>query len=836
LRFTGEFNGTQNARLHMIFDREVRVRFFSNLRFGLRQLRRNPSFAITASLTLALGIGTTTAMFSLVDTVLLKPLPFPQPDRLVWITQHDHSIGATVPEPLSYPDYFDWRAQNLTLAGLASYKGSSLTLTGMGPAQQLNGQSVSSNFFQVLGVAPLVGRDFRPEEERAGNRAVILSFALWQSRFGSDRGIVGHPISLDGESYIIAGVMPRSFQFPYSLTPTDLWTSLAPMFEGSAPTALQRGNDSLSIIGRLKPGVTVEQAATDLSAIARRIAAQYPDSNKWYLSAGVMPESRKISGDARAALEMLFVAVGLLLLVACVNVAGLLLARGARRSGEIALRGALGATRGELIRQLLTESLLLSLCGGLAGIVLAKGMLAAAVLLAPRTVPRLAEVSLDPTVLGFAVALAILTGLIFGVLPALRSSGLRPALVLREGRGVISGHSRHSLQGWLIVGETALSLVLLVGAGLLLRSLTATLQSDPGFEPQGVLTARFSMPEVEYSRDQKIQLVQQLLPRLAALPGVTSASAGWPMPMSSSFATTSFTVEGHPVAKGDNPSEAIGVTLPGYFSTMRIPLLAGRDFSAADTTKGEPVAIVSESFAKKYFPGINPLGKHLKADIGDGVVPDGISRRIVGIVGDVKQRGLTVEPVPQYFLPWTQAVINNPYLCLRTSGNPASLENALRTTLASMDPNLPLYLVHPLDDYVAQSAAQSRFQATLLSSFAVMALLLAAVGLYGVLTYIVEQRSGEFALRLAVGAQRADVLQLILKRGMTLALVGEAVGLIISLCLTRSIAALLYGVKPLDILTFVSVASLLLLVALLSSFAPAWRAARTDPMTTLREQ
>jgi predicted permease len=812
------------------------VRFFGNLRFGLRQLRRNLSFSTTAILTLALGIGATTAIFSLVDTVLLKPLPFPEPDRLVWITQHDHSIGPTVPEPLSYPDYFDWRAQNRTLAGLASYKGGSLTLTEMGPAQQLNSQTVSSNFLQVLGVAPFLGRDFLPDEEQAGNRAVMLSFAFWQSRFGSDSGIAGRTIVLDGETYQVAGVMPRSFQFPYTLTPPDVWTSLAASAEGPTPATLQRGNDSLRAIGRLKPGVTVEQAAADLSAIARQIAAQYPDSNKWYLSAGVTLESREITGDTRPALEVLFAAVSLVLLIACVNVAGLLLARGARRAGELALRGALGASRAELIRQLLTESLLLSLCGGAAGLALAKGMLAGAVVLAPKSIPRLDRVSIDPWVLAFAAGLSILTGLLFGMLPAMRASRLRPALVLREGRALVSAGSRHRLQSWLVIGETALSLVLLVGAGLLLRSFAATLRSDPGFDPHGVLTARFSMPETEYSRDQQIQAVEQLLPRLAALPGVTSASAGWPMPMSASFATISFTVEGHPVAQGDNPSEAVGVTLPGYFATMRIPLLAGRDFTRADTAKGEPVAIVNQAFARKYFPGVNALGRHIQADVGDGVVASGIPRRIVGIAGDVKQRGLTVEPVPQYFLPWTQAVINIPYLCLRTSGNPAALENAMRATVANLDPNLPLYLVNPLDDYVAQSAAQSRFQALLLSSFAVMALLLGAVGLYGVLSYIVEQRSGELALRLAVGARRGDVLQMILRRGLVLALVGEAAGLIMAFSLTRSIAALLYGVKPLDTLTFASVALLLLLVALASSFAPAYRAARTDPMSTLREQ
>jgi predicted permease len=812
------------------------VRIFGYLRFGARQLRRNPSFTLTAVFTLALGIGATTAMFSLVDTVLLKPLPLPQPDRLVWVSQQDHSLGVPVPEPLSYPDYFDWRGRNHTLSGLAAYKANSLTLSGMGPAQQLNGQIVSSNFFQVLDVAPILGRDFLPEEERAGNRAAMLSYGFWQARFGADPNVVGRSIILDGESYTVAGVMPRSFAFPIKSTPNDVWTSIATVAEGTAPATLQRGDDSLSVIGRLKPGVTVAQAATDLSAIARGIAAQYADSNKWYTTAAVTPEIRKITGDTRPVLEMLFGAVALVLLIACVNVAGLLLACGARRTGEIALRGALGASRGELIRQLLTESLLLSLCGGAAGIALAKGMLTAAILFAPHSVPRLAEVSLNPWVLTFAVAVSLLTGLLFGVLPAVHSSRLRPALALREGRTIVSARSRHSLQSWLVIGETAISLVLLVGAGLLLRSFAAALQSNPGFDPHGVLTARFNMPETQYTREQKIEVLEQLLPRLAALPGVTAASAGWPMPMSASFASISFTVEGHPVAPGDNPSEAVGATLPGYFPTMRIPFLAGRDFTSSDTAKSEPVAIVNEAFARKYFPGVDPLGKHIRSDVGDGVVPSGISRRIVGIVADVRQRGLTIEPLPQYFLPWTQAVISNPYLCVRASGDPSALENAVRATVTGLDPNLPLYLVHPLDDYVAQSAAQSRFQAILLSSFAAIALLLAAIGLYGVLTYIVEQRSSELALRLAVGARRGDVLQLIVRRGLALALAGEAAGLTIALCLTRSIAVLLYGVKPLDAFTFFTVGLLFLLVALLSSFAPAYRAARTDPMTILRSE
>jgi predicted permease len=805
--------------------------------FTVRLLRKNPSFALTAILTLALGVGATTAIFSLVNAVLLRPLPFPYPDQLVWITQEDHSTNAVLPESLSYPDYFDWRAQNRTLQGLASYAGTTLTLTGMGPAEQLNGQTVSSNFFQVLGVAPVLGRDFRLEDEQPGNRTAMLSYPFWQTRFGSDPQVAGRTITLNRQTYTIAGVMPKGFQFPLDEGAPGVWISIATDAEGSAPPTKSRGSDALRIIGRMKAGVTIEQVHADLNVIARNVAAQYPDTNKWYTTSAVTPELKHMVGETRTALGLLLTAVSLLLLIACVNVAGLLLARGAKRSGEIALRGALGATRGEILRQLLVESLVLSLLGGAAGVGLAKVILTTIVNFVPKAVPRLNEVTLDARVLGFAIAVSVVTGLLFGVLPALRMSQLKPALALKEGaRASLGGRAQHGLHSWLVVGETALSLVLLIAAGLLLRSFAKLIQTTPGFDPHNVLSARISMPESGYNREQKIQFIEQLLPRLATLPGVISASAGWPMPMSGSSATISFTVEGHPVAKSDHPSEAIGIMLPGYFSTLRIRFIAGRDFTAQDDAKSEQVAIINQEFAKKYFPEIDPIGKHIQVDASDGLVPSGVPRRIVGIVGDTRQEGLAVEAAPQYFVPWKQSVITNPYLCLRTAGNAASFENTLRTTIASMDANMPAYKIHTLDDYVSQSAAEPRFQAVLLGGFAIVAVLLAAVGLYGVLSYIVQQRALELALRLAVGARPADLMRLIVQRGMLLAIAGEALGLIIAASTTRLISTQLYGVKPSDLTTFASVSLLLLFVAFAASTAPAYRAARTDPMTTLRSE
>jgi predicted permease len=811
-------------------------RILGYFRFSFRQLRKSPSFAIATVVTLALGIGATTAIFSLVNAVLLKPLPYPQSDRLMSVAQEDHETGAAVRESLSYPDYFDWRARNRTLSGLASYTNTILTLTGMGEAQQLGGQVVSSNFFQVLGVAPMLGRDFRWDEERAGNRAVMLSYGLWQSRFGGERDVVGKQITLNGERYTVDGVMPRGFHFPLTDNAFDAWISIAADAEGKTPATTQRGNDQLEAVGRLQPGVTLEQAKADLNSVARGLATEYPDSNKWYTTARVIPELESQVGDTRPALEMLFGAVGLLLLIACVNVAGLMLVRSSRRSGEIALRSALGASRSEIVWQLLTESLVLSLISGLAGIALASGILKEVAVLFPQALPRLGDVSIDLPVLFFALGVSMLTGVLFGVVPALRVSQLAPALALRDStRTVTSGRGQHRLQSWLVVAETALGLVLLVGAGLLIRSFVSVLRVDPGFDAHQVLTARFTMGDTSYTHDRKIQFVREVVSRLNALPGVKSASAGWPVPLSGSDSSISFTVEGHPVAKADHPDESLGVALPGYFETMRIPLIAGRTFNEMDQPKSAPVAIIDQAFAKKYFPGVNPIGRHMTADEGDDVVNHAV-REIVGVVGNIKQLGLTANAAPHYYLPWTQAVITNPYLVIRATGDPATLERAVKATVAGMDANIPTYRVHPLEYYVGQAVAPARFQTLLLTSFAGIALLLAAVGLYGVLSYIVQQRALEIALRLAVGAQRGDVLRMILWRGMTLAAIGVAAGLAISFVVTRFIAMLLYGVKPSDGLTYFGMSLVLLAVALVASAAPAYRAAQTDPMTTLRTQ
>lgn len=804
--------------------------------FAIRQLRKNSGFAFTTILTLALGIGATTAIFSLVNAVLLRPLPFPDQDRLMWLHQQDHSLPGVAPEALSYPDYFDWRAQNHTFSGMASYDGSGVTLETGGDAQRLDAETVSANLFQVLGVAPMLGRDFRWEDEKPGNRAVMLSYSLWQTNFGSAPDVAGRTIRLGDHSYVVAGVMPKGFQFPLEGPAQALWISLSDDADGKSPKTGQRGFDSLDVIGRLKPGVTLEQAKADLSLVAGNLARQYPDNNKWYTSALVEPELQHMVGDTRPALRVLFGAVTLVLLIACANVAGLLLARGSRRSAEFALRAAIGASRRKIIRQLLVESLVLSFCGGVAGVALALGLLRGMVRLMPVDIPRMEGAAIDGSVLVFVLIVSVVTGLLFGVLPAWRMSHLEPVQALRDGtRGVAGGRGQHRLHNGLVVAQTAVGLVLLVGSGLLIRSFVRILNVDPGFDPKHVLTARVGVSFDRLDHEQHLQFYDQLVARLSGLPGVQSASAGWPLPMSDSNATISFSIAGRPTAEGDSPSESVGVVMPGYFKTMRIPLLSGRTFGEQDSTKSAPVVVINEAFARKYFPGENPIGKHIQPGLGDDVIEHPM-REVVGVVGNIKRKGLTADADPEYFLPYAQAMITNPFLTIRTSGDPGMVENALRATVQEMDKSVPVYQVSTLEDYVSKSVAQPRFQTLLLSCFAAIALMLSAIGLYGLLSYMVVQRTLEIGLRMALGAQRGDVLRMIVRRGLMLALIGLGVGLAISAMMTRLLGGMLYGVRPSDPITFVVVTAILLLVSLVASSVPAARAARLDPMETLREQ
>jgi putative ABC transport system permease protein len=807
-----------------------------DVKFGTRQLRMHAGFSLTAVLTLALGIGAATAMFSLVNVVLLQPLPFPEPDRLMWLSQQNHSLPGMIPEALSYPDYFDWREQNHTFSGLASYVGSTAILQSEGEPRHLDAMTVSSNLFRVLGIAPAIGRDFLPDDEKPGNRAVMLSYALWQSAFGSAQDISSKTIRLGDSNYAVAGVMPAEFQFPLNGPAPALWISLSDDASGKGPKTSQRGYDCLDVIGRLKPGISLTQARSDLSLIAANLARQYPDNNKWFTSAVVETELQHLTGDTRPALRVLFGAVTLVLLISCANVAGLLLARGSRRGAEFALRASIGASRGTIVRQLLVESIVLSFCGGVAGVTLAYALLRGMVAVMPMNIPRMEHAAIDGTVLAFVVFISVITGLLFGVLPALRMSQLRPVQAMREGSRTVAGARREGLiHGALVVAQTAIGLVLLVSSGLLIRSLVRIVNVDPGFDPKQVLTARIAVSFDRLDHDQHLQFYSQLLERLSALPGIKSASAGWPLPMSESNATISINIEGRPVAKGDEPAETLGIVMPGYFETMRIPLLSGRNFREQDGTHALPVMIVNQAFAHKYFPQENPLGKRIQPGIGDGVVDHPV-RQVIGVVGDIKHRGLTVAAEPQFYLPYSQAMVTNPFLTIRASGDPAALKGALRAAVHDLDKSVPVYQVASLDDYIAKSAAMPRFQTLLLTCFAGIALLLAAIGLYGLLSYVVAQRTLEIGVRMALGARKSDVLILIVRRGLTLALIGLVTGLVISVLLTRLLSEMLYGIRPSDPLTLVTMTGVLLLVSLLASSIPAYRAAELDPIKTLREQ
>jgi predicted permease len=810
-------------------------RLMRDLRYAIRLLMRAPGFTITCVLILAIGIGATTAIFSLVNTVLLRPLPFPESDRLVWVSQQDHLLPGVVPESLSYPDYFDWRAQNHTLEGLASYAGATVTMELKGESERLDIQTVSSNFFRVLGAAPMLGRDLSWEDEKPGNRAVMLSYSFWQSQFGAEPEIVGKSITINGHSFTVAGVMPKGFAFPIENPAPVFWKSIADEAEGKSPASQQRGFNTLGVIARLRTGVTVEQAKADLSVIAGNLARQYPDNNKQYSSALVEPELAHMTGDTRPALRVLFGAVSLVLLLVCANVAGLLLACGSRRSAEFALRAAIGASRAAIIRQLLLESLLLSLCGGIAGIALAFGLMRTILTLMPVEIPRIESASIDGRVLVFVLIVSVATGLLFGAFPAWRLSRSAPARALREGgRSLAGGKTQHRLHNGLVVVQTAIGMVLLIGAGLLMRSFVSILDVNPGFDPKHVLTSRVGVPFDETKHDQHYIFYQQLIERISALPGVQAVSAGWPLPMSRFNATVSFNIQGRPVAKGDQPSESLGLAMPGYFETMKIPLIAGRDFGEQDGLTGQPTIIVNQAFARKYFPHENPIGQHIQAGVGDDLFEHPM-REVVAVIGDIKRKGLTEEADPQFYLPYAQALITNPFVVVRTNGGPA-MQAAIGAAIHELDKSVPVYQAATMEEYVYKSAAQPRFQTFLLSCFAVIALALTAIGLYGLLSYVVVQRTPEIGLRMALGAQRGDALRMIVLRGLTLALAGVVLGTAASAVLTRLISEMLFGVRPTDPVTLAATVVLLLAVSVAASCVPAIRASRLDPMKTLREQ
>jgi putative ABC transport system permease protein len=800
-----------------------------DLAYALRRLRQAPGFTSVAVATLALGIGANGAIFSVVNAVLLRPLPFEEADRLVRVSQIWKGASTDVYSP---QNFLDVEAAARSFESLAVFDRSGITLTGRGQPSRLEGTEVSATFFDTLRVRPAYGRTFTAGENEPGhNKVAVLGHALWRARFAADPAVVGQTVQLNREPYTIVGVAPAGFAFPDR---TEVWTAME--YDKRFRTQ-SRGAWYLGVIGRLEPGVTLDHARQEVATIHARLARVYPDADEG-VGGTVASLQESMVGDSRRALLVLLGAVGLVLLIACVNVANLLLARMAARESELAVRTALGASRLRLMRQLLTESLTLSVLGGAAGILLAAFSLDTLLALQPQGVPRLAEVSVDRAVVAFAAALAVFTGLLFGVFPALQMARRPTAERLREGsRGVLSGRG-HRMRSGLVIGQMALAMMLLAGAGLLLRSFTQLRGVDPGFRSENVLTFRLSLPASAYEDDAaRLAFHDRLMTRLGALPGVRTAAGIMGVPLGGIRFNLSFEVKGHPpLPSAQQPSMEIRVVTPEYFRAMGIPVLRGRAFEARDGAGGPQVALISEAAARRHFPGDDPLGQFITLGWGRGEGKPKVGGEVVGIVGDVKDRGLAQEKAPEMYVPYAQVPTDTMDIVLRTHVAPRSLVPSVERIVRELDPELPVARVATLDEVVARSISEPRFYMVLLGAFAAMAVFLAALGIFGVLSYSVVQRSREIGIRVALGAHPRDVLRMVLGHAASLALVGVLAGLVGAVALSRAIGSLLFELSPTDPLTLGSMAVLLASVALLASYLPARRATRVDPLIALRSE
>lgn len=800
-------------------------------------LAKSPGFAAIAILTLALGIGANTAIFSVVNAELLRPLPFRNPSRLVSVAGSNSKTHTTA-SAMSYPDFVDFRTQNQVFESMAAYTDGSFTLTGVDEPAHIVGSSVSATLFDVLGVTPELGRTFLPDEDQPHHHVVIISHQLWVARFAGDPHIIGRTILLDKSSYTVVGVMPPSFQYPLARQTSTLWTTMSPLLESpdnSPSMAQQRGAHFLRSIARLKPGVTLAQAQAGLDVIAASLSNHYPDTDK-YWGAHAVSEQDRMTHSIRPALFVMMIAVGLVLLIACVNVANLLLARATARTREIAIRAALGAGRSRLLKQLLTESFLLALIAGGLGLLLALWGSEILVRLSPENLPRVSEIRVDGVVMAFTLGIALLTALMFGLAPAMHVSHSNIVDSLKEGAlSTTAGKARFGLRSSLVVVEMALALVLLVSAGLLIRSLVRMQQVNPGFDPRNVMTASVDVPDAKYSDLQKAEFFRLLIPKLAALPGVQSAAAIYPLPMGGDDIRTTFQIEGRPVSKSEEPVSSLRDITPNYFATMHIPLLQGRDFDGREAVNSTPVVIINEALARQYFPGENPLGKHIKPGISVGS-GEPLMREIVGVVGNVKSGDLTSDWLPESYVPSSQLPFGSMTLIARSTQDPHGLTKMMTETVRSMDPDMPAYAAKTVEEYLDGTLAVPRFNTGLLTLFAVLAMLLTTVGLYGVISYSVAQRTHEIGIRMALGAKPGDMLKLIVGQGFKLGLLGVGIGFAVAISLTHFLSSLLFGVTATDPVSFTGVIFLLLFVVLVACYIPARRAMRVDPMIALRHE
>jgi predicted permease len=798
-----------------------------DLVYAARRLAKSPGFTAVAALTLALGIGATSAIFSVVSAVLLRPLPLPEPERLVEVDQVWKGKPVSYHSPMNF---LDVEAQASSFEGMAAIDSGGVTLTGKGAATRLEGGMVSASFFDVLRVRPLHGRGFVAGENEPGrDKVVVLGHELWLDRFGGDPEVVGRTIELDRETRTVVGVAPPGLSFPEG---AELWV---PIPYDEIFRTKSRGAWYIRVVGRLAPGVSIESARQEVATIAGRLEKQYPEANEG-VGGTVRSLHEATVGDTRRALVVLLGAVGLVLLVACVNVANLLLARVTGREGELAVRAALGAGRGRLVAQLFTESLLLALVGGALGLLLAGAIVDALLALQPEGLPRLDEVRIDRGVLAFAALLSVLTSVAFGALPALQVSRRATSQALREhSRGIMAG-ARVSLRSGLVVGQIALAMVLLAGSGLLLRSFTLLRQVDPGFEARSALTFRVSLPESAYSDDDELRAFHRgLEERLRALPGVRGVGAVSGLPPASGTFLISFSVEGRPEPPpSQQPNLQVAVASVSYLETMGIEVVRGRGFDVRDDAKAPQVVLLSEAAVRKHFPDEDPLGQTINLGLGRGPGKPRAGGMVVGVVRDVKQTGLAKDATPAIYLPYAQYPAQSMAIVMRTDVPPRSLAVAAESAVHELDPMLPVSRVATLEEVIARSISQPRFYTLLLGCFGASGLFLAALGLFGVMSYAVGQRTRELAVRMALGARQQELRRMVLREALTLGGLGLALGLGGALAVSRALSTLLYSVSPHDPATLAGVSLLLLATTLVAGYLPARRATRVDPVAALR--
>jgi len=805
---------------------------WQDLLFGMRMLVRQPGFTLVAVVVIALGIGANTAIFSVANTVLLRPLPYQNPDELMMVWETAPKIGFPHSD-VAPANFIDWRDQNRVFTQIAAFGGASMSLTGRGEPERIVGERVSASLFPLLGVAPALGRVFTVEEDRPeAPNVIVLSHGLWQRRFGSDPGLVGQTLTLNQRSYTVIGIMPADFRFPGREQEVWLPMSMGP------DEATGRGDHYLNVVARLKPGVTRDQAQAEMGAIAARLAQQYPRTNSEQ-GVTLVPLHEEFAGSIRRPLLILLGVVGFVLLIACANVTNLLLARATARQKELTIRAALGASRWRLMRQLLTESVLLAGLGGVAGMLLAVWGVDWLETLIPENLAQARGIVMDGRVLAFSVAVSLLTGMVFGLLPALQVSRPHLTEALKEGgRGGTGSKGRGRTRGALVIGEIALSLVLLAGAGLMIKSFFRLTSVDPGFQANNALTMRMQLTGAQYSDPAKLRaFYEQMLGQVQSLPGVQAAGVITQLPLTVQGLSFSFSLEGQPpMPVGNMPQSVFRVISQDYFRAIGIPLLRGRSFTPQDTADAQAVVVINRTMAERFWPNREALGQRFKIGFSDGSNP---WMTVVGVVGDVRQTSLDQALKPEMYVPYQQdrrffAIPRD--LVVRTTGDPLGLAAAVRSEIWKLDKDLPLFRVQTMDQILSLAVAGQRFNLLLLTVFGVLALVLASIGIYGVMSYATAQRTHEIGIRVALGARASDVLKLVMGQGLILTVSGIILGLAGAVALTRVMTGLLFEVSATDPLTFTAVALLLTAVSLLACYVPARRAMKVDPMVALRHE